>query len=435
MILSLPVNPLIVKNLAWLSRSVGYKLLALCMVMVTMTSSQAAAESSFQFSGFATLGLTSENEDDLGFLRDGNQSKDPDRDVSFRPDSIIGAQLSSSFAENWRATTQLVYRDRPRYKLDEAVELAFLAYQPVSGLDVRLGRVAVDMFQLSDYRRVDYANLWVRPPTEVYGWILPSSIDGGDLAYSFSNGTGFWRIKLQYGDSEPILEFPDGSTLVEAEFNDFLVGTVTLHMDVWRFRLSYSQATPSAESFNFASALNQVAALVPGPVGDEATLLANRFLRASGKEVRYTQASLGYDDGNWLIDTEFANIATSGAIIPEGIAGYVSIGRRFDEITPYVMHSRFYTEQDLYISNVDWSASGFQVLRDAAIGSLNGVQIEQHTYTLGMRWDITSKVAFKTQWDSTHIEKERFAIWAHTNGRASKSTTVDLFSLALNIVF
>ena len=434
MILSLPVKPSV---FATLNRRTGvhYVLALSVLVVAVLVSFQAKAQSSFQFSGFATLGLTSEKEGDIGFLRDGSQSRHPNRDLSVFPDSSAGVQLSSSFADQWRATTQVVYRDRPRYRLDEAIELAFLAYQPVSGLDLRLGRVAVDMFQLSDYRRVDYANLWARPPTEVYAWILPSALDGGDIAYSYSKDSRFWRIKLQYGNSEPTLEYPDGSVLIETKFNDFLAGTLTLGIDEWRMRLSYSQASPESSALDLLSGLTQAGALVSGPVSDEAKLLAKTFSDAEGAQARYTQISVGYDNGDWLIDTEFAKITTAHAIIPTGIAGYVSIGHRFDGITPYAVYARFDSDQDLYVSDVDWSASGYQPFRDSAIAILNGVQIEQSSYTLGMRWDIAPKMALKAQWDRTYIEKEKFALWAHSNDRALDDTTVDVFSFALNVVF
>ena len=431
MISSLLINPLIINAFHRFERH----LLSLLLLVGFTLSVSVQAENRVQFSGFATLGLSAENKEDLGFLRDGGQSKAPSRDVSLSPDSIIGAQLSSSFSDTWRATMQLVYRDRPRYGLDESLELAFMGYRPVRGLDIRLGRVAVDMFQLSDYRRVDYANLWIRPPTEVYAWILPSSIDGGDVSYSLSDQNRFWRFKLQYGNTEPVLEFPDGSELVETDFNDLLVGTLTLDVDEWRIRVSYSQGTPSSAPLELVSALEQVGALVSGAVGEEASNLAKRFTDAKGGLVRYSQLSLGYDDGNWLFDTEVTRVDTSDAIIPTGIAGYVSLGRRFEQITPYAVYSRFFTEQSLYVSDVDWSASGFQLVRDSAIATLNGVLIEQHTYTLGLRWDFVPKMALKAQWDNTHIAEGKFALWAHSNDRAVDSTTVNVFSFALNLVF
>jgi len=414
----------------------GDSLLVLCLlIMALIAPAQALAEKGFQYSGFGTLGLSVEKEEDLAFLRDSNQSKDPEKDGSLHPDSILGMQFSSGFASDWRATAQFVYRDRPKQSLDQATELAFLGYRPMPDLDMRLGRMAVDMFQLSDYRRVDYVNLWVRPPTEVYAWILPSSIDGADIAYSFDHGPYFWRFKMQYGNTEPILEFPDGSDSVKTEFNDFLVATLTLDFDVWRARVSYSEATTAASTPGFVAGLAQVGAFVPGPVGDEATALYNRLLSASNREVRYMQASLGYDDGDWLIDTEFTRIATSEALVPTGVAGYVSVGRRFEKLTPYVVYSRIDSDQDLYVSTVDWSATGFAPLRDAAIATINGVQIEQYTHSLGVRWDVMPKVALKAQWDRTHIESDKFAVWAHQNGAASEDTTVDLFSVALNFIF
>lgn len=436
MILSLPIKPYLFRLMTSVcSDCARFVCFVNIFFLCLMPLANAHTKSDIQFSGFATLGISSENKDDLGFLRDGGQSKDPSRNTSIAPDSSLGLQLSYSFLDDWRATTQLMYRDRPRYNFDESLEFAFIGYRPFSGLDLRLGRVAVDMFQLSDFRRVDYVNLWVRPPTEVYGWILPSSINGADAAYSFSYGRSFWRFKLQYGDSKPVLEFSDGSEIVEAEFNEFVVATVTLDMDAWRMRLSYSQATPSASPLSFLSILADIGNLVPGPVGEEATFLAKTFSDASGAKVYYSQASLGYDDGDWLANTEFTYITTTGAIIPTGTAGYLSVGRRFGAFTPYAMYSRFFSDQDLYKSTTDWSQSGFEALKDAAIASINGIQVEQHTQTLGLRWDLAPKLALKTQWDHTYIEAGRYSAWAHTNGRALKGTTVNLFSVALNLVF
>lgn len=393
------------------------------------------ADSNFQYSGFGTFGLTLEHEDDLAFLRDNNQSKDPEKDASPLPDSILGLQLSAGFTPQWRATTQFTYRDRPEQDLDAITELAFIGYRPVPDLEIRLGRVSVDMFQLSDYRRVDYANLWVRPPTEVYGWILPSTIDGGDITYSYVDEGFFWSFKLQHGDTSPLLEFPDGSDSAEIEFNDYVVATIALDYQVWRGRISYSRAKPKSDTPPFIFALQSLGGILPGAVGEEAAWLSDRLLSSASREVRYWQASLSYDDGDWLIDTELTRLSTSGSIVPTGIAGYVSVGHRVGVFTPYAVYSRYAPDQDPYESKVDWSASGFEILRDAAIGTLNGVLIRQYTHTLGVRWDLDTGLAIKAQWDRSYIEKHQYALWAHANGKAHSDARVDVFSIAFNFIF
>ncbi len=427
------------------SDTVRRSLCACLLTLACVIPGTLYAETDLQVSGFGTLGLSVETEDDMGFLRDSNQSKDPEKDGSIHADSILGLQLSSRFAEDWRATTQFVYRDRPEQGLEEATELAFIGYRPAGNLDLRAGRMAVGMFQLSDYRRVDYVNLWVRPPTEVYAWILPSYIDGADAAYSFAHGDYFWRLKVQYGDTKPVLESPSGEQQFDTEFNDFLVGTLTLDFGNWRTRLSYSQSKTAASVPGFVAGLDYLAATDLGAVGQEAAELGARLRSASGKQVRYTQASASYDNGDLIVDTEIARLSTSGALVPTGIAGYISVGHRFDSLTPYMVYSRFDSDQHTYRSSANWfavppvpagptSIPAF-VFREAALGSLNGVMIEQYTHSLGVRWDVAPKIALKAQWDRSYVEAEKFAIWAHRDGRASSDAKVDIFSAALNFIF
>lgn len=399
------------------------------------TSISTFAQVDIRLSGFATLGISAENQDDLGFIRDSNQSKDPSRDTGLEADSIIGGQISSAFYQDWRATLQLVYRDRPKQSFSEATELAFLGYRPLHSIDIRLGRVAVDMFRLSDYRRVDYINLWVRPPTEVYAWILPSSIDGADAAFDWNHGSQFWRFKVQYGNTSPLIEFPDGSQKVETKFNDFIVSTLTLDYDVWHARLSYSTAKTAASTPGFVDGLAQVGALLTGPVADEASFLAQSFRDVANQPVRYVQASLSYDDSLWLFDAEIADIDAEEGLVPMGTAAYLSLGRRIKDWTPYIVRSQFDSSQDLYMSTADWSSTGFAGLRDAAVATINGVQIEQSTYSLGVRWDLAEKFAAKAQWDRTEIKQGKFAIWAHTNGVSASDKDVNVFSLSLNYLF
>lgn len=144
---------------------------------------------------------------------------------------------------------------------------------------------------------------------------------------------------------------------------------------------------------------------------------------------------MGYDNGEWLLDMELARLSTSGALVPTGTAGYLSVGYRSGAFTPYAVYARFLSDQEPTESTADWSLTPFEGLRDAALGTFNGVLIEQYTHSLGLRWDVAPKMALKAQWDRTYIEKEQFALWAHRNGRADRDATVNVFSFALNFIF
>lgn len=418
-----------------------------CFLLIcALYASHSYAQSQFQVSGFGTVGLAVENEDDMSFLRDSNMSKDPEKDGTVLPDSIFGLQLSYRFASSWRATTQFVYRDRSKQDLGESTELAFIGYRPLPDLDLRAGRMGIDMFQLSDFRRVDYANLWVRPPVEVYGWILPQSIDGADAAYSFSTGEYYWRVKVQFGETDALLEAPNGSQAFKNEYNNFIVSTATLNHGSWRYRASYSQADLPVGSTPLLPVLQGVGALAPDPIGAEAREYFSRLSKQSDGEVRYLQASLGYDDGTWVVDTELAQLKATRTWAPAGKSGYFSVGRRFDVLTPYVIYSRFYADKKPVESSADWSLLGPLpigggatidpvFLRDLAKGAINGPLLEQYTFSLGVRWDAAPGVALKAQWDRTEIEKQQYSLWAHEGTQADSDSIVNVFSASLNFIF
>ncbi len=387
-------------------------------------------------SGFGTLGVALEHHADLAPLRDNNQRKDPGKNIN-TADSILGVQLATALSDQWRATAQWTWRERPEQGLDESTEWLFLGYRPRPEWDVRVGRVAVDMFQLSDFRRVDYANLWVRPPTELYAWILPASLDGGDVAVDIRDGERYWRFKLQYGKTDPWLDAPDGTQTFHTEFNQFLVATATLDYENWKGRISYSQARTADSVPGFVPALSGLAAIpgIPGPVGQEAAELARR-LSTSAERVRYWQGSLGYDNGEWILDTEVARQTTSGTFAPTGTAGYVSVGYRRGNWTPYLVHARFFPDAEPFESQADWNAvPGIAGLRDAALDIINGVLISQRTWSLGARWDPAPRYAFKMQWDHTRVASDQYALWAHRNGRSHEDAVVNILSFSLSFVF
>lgn len=63
---------------------------------------------------------------------------------------------------------QVIAKQRYDENYTPTVEWAYLQYAVTESLDVRAGRVVLPVFITSEYRKVGYANPWVRPPQEVY---------------------------------------------------------------------------------------------------------------------------------------------------------------------------------------------------------------------------------------------------------------------------
>ncbi|MBZ2168077.1 hypothetical protein [Marinobacter sp. F4216] len=413
---------------------------AKCLVfgLLLVASLGARADHDFRVSGYGTLGLSYEGEEDLGFFRENTQNKRPDQDWSLKPDSQLGVQLSYSFESRFHATAQFVLADKPDYDLDAITEWAFVGYTPAPGLDLRAGRVAADLFRLSEVRRIDYASLWVRPPSELYGWIIPYALDGADIAKSFAIGPAFLRAKLQYGATNPKIQSPDGEQEFQTEFNDLFVVSLTGEYDFWSARLSYAQFSTATvegrtrELFDAIQAIGQI----PGPIGNDARHLYHRLSHTSNADVEYYQLGLGYDDGALVFDAEIARLTSMSCVLPTGNAGYVSLGYRINAFTPYVVYSGFDPDKEIITSSADWSAlPQGEVVKGVALDILNNSFVNQYTTSLGVRWDFGDRLALKGQWDRSTVEADSYGLWAYDNDREERGSTVDVLSLSLNFIF
>ena len=152
-------------------------------------------------SGFGTLGVVKTNTDEAQFGRD-RQLGGATKSVDFGVDSDLGLQVSVR-ANNWlSATVQglLVKRDDKNPRLEP--EWAFVKIGPLADLSLRVGRMALPTFVVSDSRNVGFANSWLRAPNEVYGLAMLRRMDGADLSYSHAFGQVRLSATVLAGDSE-----------------------------------------------------------------------------------------------------------------------------------------------------------------------------------------------------------------------------------------
>ncbi len=138
--------------------------------------------SMFSFNGFGTVGAVRTNSDEAYFVRFG-QPRGATTSPSLNVDSNLGLQLTANPTKWLSATVQVLSRARAGDHIEPEAEWAFVKVTPLEGLTVRVGRVEMPLFAISDFRNVGYANTWVRPPNEVYGLGFLKNLDGGDISY------------------------------------------------------------------------------------------------------------------------------------------------------------------------------------------------------------------------------------------------------------
>lgn len=394
--------------------------------------------SNWEFSGYATIGYSYENEERLGIFRDSTQRKRFDRNGSFWPDSQIGLQVTYQFSNRLRATTQVVYADKADYRIDSAIEWAFLAYQPRSDIDLRIGRLSVDMFRISDVRRLDFASMWLRPPSEVYGWIIPYSIDGIDVSKEYLIGDSFWRVKLQLGRTSPEIQTPDGNQTIETQFNRFAIISAVLDRFVWSSRFTYARFTTADIGANQLSLVQWLDGLsnIPSPAGGQAGAIASTLLSSYSTNVSYLQGSLSYQLSNWRLHGEIVEISGDTVLMPTGVGVSAVAGYQSDSMTPFAILSHFKPGRDPYFLDPSWAQiPGNEILTPIVLGIFNGPLISQSTASLGVKWGLSQNAALKFQWDKTKIKENGYGLWAYGDQINLTDTDIDVFSLSLSVIF
>lgn len=141
----------------------------------------------FSYSGFGTLGAvrSSTDEAQFGYNR---QLGGATQGVDFETDSNLGLQLTAK-ANDWlSATVQGLVAKVDADRFSTALEWAFVKVQPLDGLSIRGGRMAMPTFIVSDSINVGYATTWLRAPNEVYGLAMLPLVNGADVTYRKSLG-------------------------------------------------------------------------------------------------------------------------------------------------------------------------------------------------------------------------------------------------------
>lgn len=162
-----------------------------------------ASAASLKVDGFGTLGAVYSDEDRADFVGDVFDPDGAGRTRRWSPevDSRLGLQVSGDLTPHLDAVVQVIAEQRYDDSYTPTVEWANLQYAVSEALDVRAGRSVLPVFFTSEYRKVGYANPWVRPPQEVYRLVPVTNADGLDLTYHGHFGGFTNTVRATYGET------------------------------------------------------------------------------------------------------------------------------------------------------------------------------------------------------------------------------------------
>ncbi len=329
---------------------------------------------------------------------------------SWTNSSILGLQADYTIDEKSSVTAQLVSYGVQNFEVEDI--WAYGTYKVNDNLQLRLGRQRLPFYMLSEQLDVGMSYPWARPPLDLYS--VPVN------TYNGLSGRWQWQAGSLSGDIDALFgQAPatSNSPYVPLGFDLKDVRGLVFNMYVgdFSFRASYIQ-------------LNVLINVQDDQSPGQKFLNLDHLLQAVGvpgidhEEADYSDVGMNYDNGSLLVMTEVGDLHYSQGIFQDPFRGYVLVGYHMGSFLP-----------NFTISKARTNTSG-NIRRSQAIGAINnpanlskiaalaGVNpsptqlatainssyfaqeniandgMQETTYTLGVRYDITPKISAKLEW-------------------------------------
>lgn len=402
----------------------------------------AQAEIQYDFSGFGTLGATHSDSREADYRGSVIQPNGPGRSGSTKAgvDTKLGLQGSARFDGGFSATVQMVVDHRPDNSYSPEIEWANLKYQINDKFYVRAGRIVSPTFVVSDVRNVGYAQTSVRPPYELYMLNPITHIDGADAGMRLPLGGGTLNATIGAGRIKILVR-----NLSDAQIVHVTGSARNLHLG-YEFGSSTLRAGVSKSTTNSRNDDISQADMMFG----YGNLVGYPTPNATVRDIKTKLIDLGYtyDDGRWIFQTEYVRDRGTGPAVQDTDAWSMMLGHRIGKFTPYVAYADMKSKEPplrygpanagnpsspLY-PMLSQLANGINLF-DSTINTKN----QQHTATLGVRYDFYKNLALKAQWDRSFKPAmsgpNRGAFTNPTASFTANSATVNLYTVVLDFVF
>lgn len=385
-------------------------------------------QSMFSFSGFGTFGLVHSSEDGADFTTGPLQPNGAGYTHAWSPDvdSRVGAQVIAHFAPRLSAMLQVISEQLYDGTYTPHVEWANIACQATPEFSVRVGRIVLPTFLLSDSRKVGYANPWIRPPVELYSLEDIFDSDGADASYKVHVGEIVNTLVATYGKTD--YGVPQGGKF---DVNHLWVLADTVEYGALTVHIAYQRAVYSYDTYDILfDALRQF-----GPQG---AALADKY-DLDNKPAQVITAGAVYDPGNWFVMGEWGRRNLHSAI-GESTAWYLSGGYRVAKFTPYLTYAGVRAgsntfDPGLTLSTLPPYLAGPATVLNAGLNAILGSAAVQNTISVGARWDVMKNIDLKMQYDHIDLGSGSAGTLVNVQPGFQRGGAVSLFSVAIDFVW
>lgn len=375
-----------------------HKCLAIILLCTAGTLAGPAAaidllDGRLQVNTYGTVGIARSGIEHPGYRSNYSYQFDVDKDWTGRLDNRLGVQISAHLDPTVSVITQALVRRNGGDEVDTDVTWGYLRWKPDTRWEVRLGRVRQPLFMTSEEFDVGYSQPWVRPPAELYTLVGEiTTIDGIDIRHRLPLGN--YTLNLEGFAGVNSIDRPLYSVkthLLSGLAAVLTDGALTLRGAIVQSSIDYK--SPRAQPL-----YNLIAA--------QSAAVASDYATGDISGIYYGNLGVRYESRGWLTMAEYGQVRSPKLTIGEYQAGYVTIGRSFDEWMPYVTLSRIRRLSQSHEDRLTGAAAS------AANAYLAGTNKDQSALSLGVRWDAAPGVAFKAQVDRVRPDAGAYGLQA-----------------------
>ena len=326
---------------------------ALGMALMFAAGSAARADNgiSTTISGFGTVGGTFTGDSAYTYIHTVSEFKATNSQFDLGLDSRIGVQANFTYGTYLSVIVQEEAKRRGSENFSLGTEWAFLQYAPTPDVKLRLGRVVLATFLMSDSRDVGYAQPWFNAPNEIYGSEPFESLDGGQALWDASMGPIRLHLEGEYGTTSQKEQAANVAFEISAKSAYNLAATLTYE----DFLLRVAE-----------TAVSVPLTLPLGPTTAVSYSVHDKFL----------SVGFQYDNGKAILLGEWHKRTENDVPLvnlPLAIdkAWYAAGGWRFGQLTPLLMYGKWDPGLSVLsppVATATWSASlRYDIVRNLAL--------------------------------------------------------------------
>jgi hypothetical protein len=325
----------------------------LCSVLTfgVIVTTQADSEFNTTISGFGTIGGTYTGDSAYTYYHNGSEFKATNSQFDLGLDSRVGVQADFTYGTDLSVIVQEEAKRRGSDNFSPGTEWAFLQYAPTSDVKLRLGRVALATFLMSDSRDVGYAQPWFNAPNDIYGSEPFETLDGGQAFWHVSMGPVGLQLQGAYGTTNQTEQTGSITVVTSAKSAYNLAASLTYEDFVLR-------VAETAVSFPLTLQLGPTTAV------------------SYSNHDKFRSAGFQYDNGKAILLSEWGKRTENDAplvnlTVSTSNAWYVAGGWRFQKFTPLLILGKWDPSLSLATpaeSSTTWSASlRYDIVRNLAL--------------------------------------------------------------------